>query len=152
MPLWHCPHCGTPQAETARCWVCRKSSTSCATCRHFRRGVAGHLGYCGLDRRRDPLGGDEIRGCWDSSAPTALGLGARPAEAHATIQPPIAWREVTDASPAAEGAMTTTATTSATALDPAVALSPTATAGDGSGSRPIPVARTGAGFWIEADL
>jgi hypothetical protein len=65
MPMWRCPHCGTPQAETARCWVCRRSSTSCATCRHYRRSIAASLGYCGLDRRRQPLTGDEIRACWD---------------------------------------------------------------------------------------
>ena len=70
MPTWRCPHCGTPQEETARCWVCRRSSTACGTCRHFRRGVAGQLGYCGLDRRRAPLVGDEIRACWDA-APTS---------------------------------------------------------------------------------
>jgi len=62
--MWHCPHCGTPQAETARCWVCRRSSTICSTCRHFRRAVTAGLGYCGLDRTRRPLRGDEIRGCW----------------------------------------------------------------------------------------
>jgi hypothetical protein len=28
--------------------------------------VAGQLGYCGLDRRRSPLTGDEIRGCWQA--------------------------------------------------------------------------------------
>jgi hypothetical protein len=28
--------------------------------------VAGQLGYCGLDRRRQPLTGEEIRGCWDA--------------------------------------------------------------------------------------
>ena len=66
MPMWRCPHCGTPQAETARCWVCRRSSTTCGTCRHFRQSVAGTLGYCGLDRRRQPLVGDEIRPCWDA--------------------------------------------------------------------------------------
>ena len=55
MPMWRCPHCGTPQAETARCWVCRRSSTACGTCRHFRRSVAAQLGYCGLDRQRRPL-------------------------------------------------------------------------------------------------
>lgn len=70
MPIWRCPHCGTPQREAARCWVCRKSSTSCATCRHFCRGVAAGLGYCGLDRRRAPLHGDEIRACWDPAHPT----------------------------------------------------------------------------------
>jgi hypothetical protein len=32
--------------------------------------VFGGLGYCGLDRRRTPLGGDEMRACW--VAPTAL--------------------------------------------------------------------------------
>jgi hypothetical protein len=65
MALWRCPHCGTPQPVTARCWVCRRSSTSCATCRHFRASVAANVGYCGLDRERRPLAGDEIRGCWD---------------------------------------------------------------------------------------
>lgn len=70
MPTWRCPHCGIPQAEAARCWVCRRSSTSCATCLNFRQAVFGGLGYCGLDRRRSPLGGDEIRACW--IAPTAL--------------------------------------------------------------------------------
>lgn len=66
MPTWRCPHCGTPQAETARCWVCRRSSTACATCRHFRRAVAAGLGYCALDRRRAPLDGTAIRACWDA--------------------------------------------------------------------------------------
>jgi len=64
--MWRCPHCGTPQAETARCWVCRRSSTACGTCRNFRRSVAGTLGYCGLDRHRQPLAGDEIRACWEA--------------------------------------------------------------------------------------
>ena len=66
--MWRCPHCGTPQAETARCWVCRRSSTACGTCRNYRRSVAGSLGYCGLDRRRRPLAGDEIRECWEAGA------------------------------------------------------------------------------------
>ncbi|MGK2851076.1 MAG: hypothetical protein ACSLFN_09230 [Candidatus Limnocylindrales bacterium] len=66
MPMWRCPHCGTPQAETARCWVCRRSSTACGTCRNFRRAVAANLGYCGLDRGRQPLDGGEIRSCWEA--------------------------------------------------------------------------------------
>ena len=66
MAMWRCPHCGTPQAETARCWVCRRSSTSCGTCRHFRASVAAKVGYCGLDRQRQPISGDEIRSCWES--------------------------------------------------------------------------------------
>ena len=28
--------------------------------------MAGSLGYCGLDRRRQPLAGDEIRSCWEA--------------------------------------------------------------------------------------
>jgi hypothetical protein len=83
MPMWRCPHCGTPQAETARCWVCRRSSTSCATCRHYRRSVAAQLGYCGLDPRRQPLTGDEIRGCWEGW-PVAL---LAPEDAPLTIAP-----------------------------------------------------------------
>ena len=70
MPMWRCPHCATPQAETARCWVCHRSSTACGSCRHFRRSVAAQLGYCGLDRQRQPLRGDEIRACWESLGPS----------------------------------------------------------------------------------
>ena len=77
MPTWRCPHCGTPQQETARCWVCRRSSTACGTWRHFRRSVAAQLGYCGLDRRRTPLAGDEIRGCWEGATPEAVSPGVR---------------------------------------------------------------------------
>jgi hypothetical protein len=64
MPVWRCPHCATPQAEASRCWVCRRSTTSCATCRHFRRGVANGLGLCGLDPRHTALRGTEMRACW----------------------------------------------------------------------------------------
>jgi hypothetical protein len=78
MPMWRCPHCGTPQAETARCWVCRRSSTTCSTCRHYRRAVVTRVGWCGLDRRRLPLRGDEMRGCW------AGGDGVRAETAPAT--------------------------------------------------------------------
>ncbi|HEY3524346.1 MAG TPA: hypothetical protein VGK63_11655, partial [Candidatus Limnocylindrales bacterium] len=28
----------------------------------------GGLGYCGLDRRRSPLRGTELRGCWQPAA------------------------------------------------------------------------------------
>ena len=91
MPMWRCPHCGTPQAETARCWVCHRSSTACGTCRHFRRSVAAQLGYCGLDRTRQPLTGTEIRGCWEAwpageaipDAPLTIGPALPASEAHA---------------------------------------------------------------------
>jgi hypothetical protein len=78
MPLWRCPHCATPQAETARCWVCHRSSTACGACRHFRRSVAGQLGYCGLDRQRQPLRGDEVRSCWEAADATGTIIPALP--------------------------------------------------------------------------
>jgi hypothetical protein len=68
MPSWRCPHCSTPQQEASRCWVCHRSSTSCGTCRHFRESVAARVGYCGLDRRHEPLQGDEVRACWEDGA------------------------------------------------------------------------------------
>jgi hypothetical protein len=103
MPMWRCPHCGTPQAETARCWVCRRSSTSCGTCRNYRRGVAGQLGYCGLDKRRQPLTGEEIRGCWEAW-PSALlehhvPLTNAPARSDDELNPPLAFIEVTATPP-----------------------------------------------------
>ncbi len=36
--------------------------------------MAGALGYCGLDRQRRPLRGDEIRGCWEAAAAVAEAL------------------------------------------------------------------------------
>ncbi|HET9084500.1 MAG TPA: hypothetical protein VFN41_08860 [Candidatus Limnocylindrales bacterium] len=97
MPMWRCPHCGTPQAETARCWVCRRSSTSCGTCRHYRRSVAGQLGYCGLDRGRQPLTGEEIRGCWESWAVatgTSVPLTIAAAPLGEDPRPPLEFVEV----------------------------------------------------------
>jgi len=58
------------------------------TCRHFRRSVAAQLGYCGLDRQRRPLRGDEIRACWEAShipVEIAAGEGAKPAYAPAGL-------------------------------------------------------------------
>lgn len=69
MANWRCPHCGTPQAEASRCWVCSRSSTCCATCLHFRRGVTGELGVCGLDPGGRPVRADEIRACWEAAVP-----------------------------------------------------------------------------------
>ena len=68
MPSWRCPHCSTPQPEASRCWVCHRSSTSCGTCRNFRGSVAARFGFCGLDRHRLPLNGDEVRSCWEDGA------------------------------------------------------------------------------------
>jgi hypothetical protein len=90
MALWRCPHCGTPQPVTARCWVCRRSSTSCATCRHFRSSVAARIGYCGLDRERRPLAGTEVRGCWDGAGATIDEAAAPPRVPVAPEPPPAA--------------------------------------------------------------
>ena len=86
MASWRCPHCGSPQLETARCWVCRRSTTSCASCRHFRKSVAGRLGYCALDKRRSPLSGEEERACWERTpAETARMDGAAPSNAAESV-------------------------------------------------------------------
>ncbi len=159
MPLWHCPHCGTPQSETARCWVCRKSTTSCGTCRAFRRGVAGSLGYCGLDRRREPLRGDEIRGCWAEARATdrAIPVGAPPSKAGSAGRTMLVWRELEP--PPAE------VTASATAGTGAIAAAGTGTSGtsgaDGPGGaapsdRPpigavLPEAAWVEGFWADLE-
>lgn len=68
MASWRCPHCGSPQREAAECWVCRRSTVSCGSCRHFRKSVAGQLGYCAHDLKRLPLTGLEERACWERAA------------------------------------------------------------------------------------
>jgi hypothetical protein len=89
--MWHCPHCGAPQAETARCWVCRRSSTTCSTCRHFRASLTSDIGYCALDRARRPLTGRELRGCWTqrpgATEPDAAGTRASTTTAMPSAQP-----------------------------------------------------------------
>lgn len=67
---WTCPTCGALQEETGRCWVCSTPSVACGTCRHVRRAVAGRINYCGIDKRRKPVSGDDVRPCW--VAPVAL--------------------------------------------------------------------------------
>jgi hypothetical protein len=74
MATWRCPGCGTVQLENAECFVCGRSATSCATCANFRRSVAAGIGYCALDRGREPLTGAEQRPCW-TSAVGATGEG-----------------------------------------------------------------------------
>ncbi len=84
MAVWRCPHCATPQSEAARCWVCHRSTTSCGTCRHFRRSIASGLGVCGLDPRHTALTGAEMRACWtppdaaveDETAPRRMAVDA----------------------------------------------------------------------------
>jgi hypothetical protein len=40
--------------------------------------VAGQLGYCGLDRQRTPLKGDEIRPCWEPADAATVNVPALP--------------------------------------------------------------------------
>jgi hypothetical protein len=61
--------------------------------------VAAQLGYCGLDPRRQPLTGEEIRGCWEgwpvgaSQDPTPP-LTIAPAQAIDEPHRPLAFVEV----------------------------------------------------------
>lgn len=84
MATWRCPHCGTIQVESARCFLCQRSATSCGTCAMFRPSVVGGLGYCGNDRKREPLTGSEQRPCWTGTAATLADgfFGGTPAAAH----------------------------------------------------------------------
>lgn len=74
--MWRCPHCGVPQAETARCWVCHRSSTTCSTCRCFRTSLAADVGWCAFDPKRLPLTGLEQRGCWQERPHSELGASS----------------------------------------------------------------------------
>jgi hypothetical protein len=67
--------------------VCHRSSTSCATCFNFRHAVFGGAGYCGRDRRREPLVGDEIRACWSSPIAVVAGTASVGAQGSIDEQP-----------------------------------------------------------------
>ena len=88
---WRCPHCATLQVEALRCFVCQRSATSCSTCLNFRRSLIGGLGYCALDRRREPLSGAEQRPCWTDSPQAGLdGFFDAPAQPVPTATHPVA--------------------------------------------------------------
>jgi hypothetical protein len=66
--------------------------------------VAAQLGYCGLDRGRQPLVGDEIRSCWEAwppgaNATTLVPLTIRPAAGSADVAAHREFVEVTDRAP-----------------------------------------------------
>jgi hypothetical protein len=83
MASWRCPHCSTLQTDTARCFLCDRSATSCGTCVNFRSSLVGGVGYCALDRRREPLSGAEQRPCWAAPGqPIGEGLLDAPAGEH----------------------------------------------------------------------
>ncbi len=86
MPLWRCPHCATPQPEAARCWLCGRSTTTCAACRHYRRGVAGGLGLCDRRPRRLALRGTEVLPCWEPM-PAAAKTDPAPGDAALATDP-----------------------------------------------------------------
>jgi hypothetical protein len=88
--MWACPHCGAPQTETARCWVCRRSSTTCSTCRHFRTSLAADVGFCAKDRWHTPLTGLELRACWEEGRRAAAepDTGPSPTKPPVTDEPP----------------------------------------------------------------
>ena len=48
-----------------------------------------NLGYCGLDRTRAPLRGDEIRACWESLLEAAGTADATGSDDAANLPPPI---------------------------------------------------------------
>jgi hypothetical protein len=66
MAVWRCPHCATPQPEASRCWLCGLSTTTCAACRHYRKGIASGLGLCGRNPRVLALHGTEVFPCWEA--------------------------------------------------------------------------------------
>ena len=66
--------------------------------------MAAQLGYCGLDRGRQPLAGDEIRSCWEAwpagaEATTIVPLTIRPAAGTADRLPPREFIEVDGRAP-----------------------------------------------------
>jgi len=72
--------------------VCRRSSTTCSTCRHFRGSLAADVGWCALDRRRRPLTGLEHRGCW-TERPSGTTAGD-PAVLRPASAADAAWRDL----------------------------------------------------------
>jgi hypothetical protein len=109
--------------------------------------VAGQLGYCGLDRRRAPLRGDEIRACWEASPTTTaspvgtLGSSGPPPP---SIVPSPDRLEFIDVGTGRPVPRTTSAAPTAPAAvsDPDVALAP------------VPTRATDPGWslWGDADL
>ncbi len=159
MPVWRCPHCNTPQSETSRCWVCRRSTTSCATCRHFRKGVAGGLGLCGLDPKRLALNGTEMKPCW-VAAPPPVDLERRWAgSTHVRVPGDAVGRSAVAATvttaamrgaAATDGRETRQPRTFVPVDEPASASS-AAPGTDDRGSMPTPVTRVPGTWWLWGD-
>jgi hypothetical protein len=96
MSTWRCPNCGTLQSETTRCFLCKRSATSCGTCVMFRPSLVGGVGYCANDRRREPLSGSEQRPCWTGDSATTSGgfFDVTPAAATTQVAPERGLHEV----------------------------------------------------------
>ncbi len=54
--------------------------------------MAAQLGYCGLDRRRPALSGDELRGCWEAGPARSADATPAAAELDAAEPPSNALR------------------------------------------------------------
>jgi hypothetical protein len=53
--------------------------------------VVGGVGYCALDRQREPLSGEERRPCWSGTAsPAAIGLFEEATQPTASMSRPPA--------------------------------------------------------------
>jgi hypothetical protein len=66
--------------------------------------VVSDLGYCALERTRTPLGGEEVRRCWEHARPASPGTGLFAGlEASEAIEPPDPSTTTTIAQPAGSG-------------------------------------------------
>jgi hypothetical protein len=139
MATWRCPHCGTPQADSTRCWVCSRSPMTCSTCRNFRHGVVARVGFCAMDRTREPLSGDEVRACWQAPAePEApAGLFARVEQSGADDRP-HGIVETARQRLQAEGSVGTTAIAPRSSGATPAPFAPGSSAGDISAQAPVP--------------
>jgi len=108
--------------------------------------VAAQLGYCGLDRGRQPLAGDEIRSCWEAWPPgagasTLVPLTIRPARGTADRLPPREFIEVDGRAPNPE-----------TTVEPEVpAGGGPRTTGEATSPPPRPPAEPGWSLWAELE-
>ena len=86
--------------------------------------MAAQIGYCGLDRLRQPLSGAEIRGCWE-----AWPAGALRGDTPLTIAPArhpdeVPHREFVEVGVPPVAVATTEPRTASSAADPATVVPP----------------------------
>jgi hypothetical protein len=115
---WRCPHCATLQPESTRCWACERTPMTCATCRYFRKSVIGPVGFCGLDRTRSILSGDEVRTCWQPPTDVVDLVSDRPGSGRTS------WRTLAERQRGGVGASGSTAGTARTTERPTARSTP----------------------------